>query len=122
MGKRIITVKMLKKSCMIEPLKALLNSSFRVMWPRATSVQVTVVPIFAPITIGMAHLTESMPDATKATTIDVVVPELWIKLVARIPMNNPTKGLDVVVIRRSAKPLPKPVKAWPIRLIETKNK
>ena len=74
-------------------------------------MQVTVVPIFAPITIGMAHLTERMPEATKATTIDVVVPELWIILVAKIPINKPTKGLDVVVIRRWAKGSPNPLKA-----------
>jgi hypothetical protein len=121
-GKRIATANMLKKSCITEPLNALLNSSFRVMWPRATSVHVTVVPILAPITIGIALLMERTPDATKATTMDVVVPELCIMLVARIPMNKPTKGLEVVAIRRWAKPLPKPLKAWLIRLIEIKNR
>jgi len=70
----------------------------------------------------MALLTERTPEATKATTIDVVVPELWIRLVARIPMNRPTKGLEVVVIRRWAKPSPKPLKAWLIKLMLTKNK
>ena len=83
---------------------------------------VMLVPILAPIIIGMALLIERVPAATKATTIDVVVPELWIILVAKMPMNKPTKGLEVVVIRRWANPSPKPWKVWLIRLILTKNK
>ena len=91
------------------------------MWPRATSVHVTVVPIFAPMTIGIALLMERTPDATKTTTMDVVVPELWIILVTRIPMNKPTKGFEVVAIRPSAKGAPKPLKAWLIRLMLIRN-
>ena len=37
-------------------------------------------------------------------------------------MNNPTKGFDVVVMRASAKGLPKPLKAWLMRLMLIKNK
>jgi len=42
-------------------------------------------------------------------------------LVARIPMNRPTKGLEVVLIRFSANSLPKPLKAIPIRPMLTKR-
>ena len=117
----MMTVNRLKKSCMVAPPSARLNSSFLVMWPKATSMQVTVVPMFAPMIIGTALLIESTPEATKATTIDVVVPELWIILVTKIPINKPTKGFEVVAIRPSAKGAPKPLKAWLIRLMLTRN-
>jgi hypothetical protein len=41
-----------------------------------TRVLVTVVPIFAPIIIGIAFSKFTTPPATKPTTMDVVVDEL----------------------------------------------
>jgi hypothetical protein len=55
-----------------------------------------VVPMFAPITIGTALSKFKAPPATSPTTMDVVVEELWIRLVATIPMSNPAKGLEVI--------------------------
>ena len=57
---------------------------------------VMVVPMFAPITIGTALSKFKAPPATSPTTMDVVVEELWIRLVATIPMSNPAKGLEVI--------------------------
>jgi hypothetical protein len=62
------------------------------------------------------------PEATIPTTIEVVVDELWMILVAKIPINNPTKGSEVVRIRSSAKVRPKPLKAAPIRPMLTRNR
>tara|TARA_B100000315_G_C14587041_1_gene593576 strand:+ start:963 stop:1157 length:195 start_codon:yes stop_codon:yes gene_type:complete len=62
------------------------------------------------------------PEATIPTTIEVVVDELWTRLVARIPIKRPIKGLEVVLIRPSAKSLPKPLKAEPIKPILTKKR
>jgi len=110
-GKRINAVRRLKISCIVEQLSARLNSSLLVTWLMATSVFVTVVPMLAPMTIGMALRTLNAPEATNATTIEVVVEELCIMLVAKRPTNRPINGLDVVRIRYSANPLPKPLKA-----------
>jgi hypothetical protein len=62
------------------------------------------------------------PELTIPTIIDVVHDELWTILVANIPINRPTKGFDVVLIRSSAKPLPKPLRAVPIRPMPRRNK
>ena len=53
---------------------------------------------------------------------DTVGGELWIMLVANMPINRPTNGLDVVLIKFSANPLPNPLKATPIRPTLTKKK
>ena len=66
--------------------------------------------------------TDEKSKAKVAILGKVVVDELWTKLVAKIPINKPTKGLEVVRSKFSAKPLPKPLKAAPIRPILTKNK
>ena len=68
---------------------ARLNSSRRVTWPNATSVLVTVVPMFAPMMIGMALPAVITWLATMPITIEVVVDEDCIMLVARMPMNRP---------------------------------
>jgi hypothetical protein len=39
-----------------------------------------------------------------------------------MPINKPTNGLEVVLIRLSAKPLPTPLKAAPIRAMLMKKK
>jgi hypothetical protein len=56
--------------------------------------------------MGMAFATFNAPPATSPTTIDVVEEDDWTMEVARIPMNNPTKGFVVVAIRVSANPSP----------------
>ena len=91
------------------------------MWPTETSVFVTLVPMLAPMTIGIAPLTSSAPPATRPTAIEVVVDELWTRLVARMPMKRPTKGLEVVVRSCSANPRPKNLKESPISVMLTKN-
>lgn len=113
---------MLKKSCTILAPNALLNSLLFVICPKDTSVLVMVVPIFAPITIGMAVSRVSAPPATNPTTKEVVVDELWIKLVATIPIIKPEKGFDVIVINVSANPCPKDLKEWPRSLILNRNR
>jgi hypothetical protein len=55
---------------------ALLNSILLVICPMETNVFVIVVPILAPITIGMAFCRFKTPPATRPTTMDVVVEEL----------------------------------------------
>ena len=42
-----------------------------------TIVFVTDVPMFAPMTMGMAWGTWRMPEATMPTMMEVVVEELW---------------------------------------------
>jgi hypothetical protein len=76
------------------------------MCPKETIRFVTVVPMFAPITIGIAPATGKSPAPTSATTIEVVAEEDWMMLVTSIPKNNPTNGLAVECIKLSAKSLP----------------
>jgi hypothetical protein len=54
--------------------------------------------------------------------MDVVVEELWIKLVATIPINNPANGLSVIVIIVRAKSPPNNLKECPSNLIPRRNK
>ena len=58
-------------------------------------VLVIVVPMLAPIIIGMALSTEIDPAATNAITSDVLVELLCSRAVIRIPMKSPLKGFDV---------------------------
>jgi hypothetical protein len=83
-----------------------------------TMVFVIVVPILAPMMMGIAPGNVSTPPATSPTVIEVVVDELWIILVARMPMRSPTRGLDVVLMRVSAKPFPIILKEDPMSWIE----
>jgi hypothetical protein len=64
--------------------------------------------------MGIALATFNAPPATNPTTIEVVDEEDWMMEVARIPMNRPTKGLVVVAISVSAKPLPNILSEVPI--------
>jgi len=66
----------LKKSCTVPPVIAFLNSSRRPIWPNDTNVFVTVVPIFVPMTMGIAVSMGIIPEPTMPTTIEVVVDEL----------------------------------------------
>jgi hypothetical protein len=78
--------------------------------------------MFAPIIMGIALGTVSTPPPTKPTTMEVVVEELWISEVASIPMNKPTSGLEVLVIRVSARSLPNIFIEVPIRSMLNRNK
>ncbi|CSA26628.1 Uncharacterised protein [Vibrio cholerae] len=73
-GRKISTARRLKKSWMVALAKARRNSSLQRIWPRLTRVLVTVVPILAPITIGIAVSTGN-PPATRPTIIEVTVLE-----------------------------------------------
>jgi len=68
----------------------------------------------APMMMGIALGTFNAPPATSPTTIEVVDEDDWMMEVERIPMNKPTKGLVVVAIRVSAKPLPNILREVPI--------
>lgn len=56
---------------------------------------VMVVPTFAPIMIGIALSNVIAPEATNATTSDVVVELLCSIAVMSKPMNKPANGFDV---------------------------
>ena len=51
---------------------------------------VTVVPMLAPMTMGIALGMVRLPPPTRATTTDVVAEELWTTDVERIPTTRPT--------------------------------
>lgn len=72
------TARMLKLSCTVAAAKARRNSSPLRTWPKLTNVLVNEVPIFAPITIGIAML-KGKPPATIPTIIEVTVLELLFK-------------------------------------------
>ena len=111
-GNNINTASTLKKSWTVAAANARLNSFPRFICPMETMMLVTVVPIFAPMIIGIALLRgkKIMPVLVVAlaipTMIDVVVEELWNMVVAKIPMNKATKGSLVVVIISLAKSPP----------------
>jgi hypothetical protein len=75
--------------------RAFLNSVRFVTNPRDTNVLVSVVPIFAPITTGIALGKLKKPEDTTATIIVVTVELLCIRAVLNKPMNKPIKGLEV---------------------------
>ena len=102
-----MTANTLKKSCTVAAAKARLNSLPRLICPMETIMLVTVVPIFAPIIIGIAPVKVTAPPETIPTMIDVVVEELWNKVVAKIPMNREIKGSLVVLMISFAKSPPK---------------
>jgi hypothetical protein len=88
-----------------------------------TRVAVVVVPIFAPMMMGMASSMERVPDATSPTTIVVVVEELWMMPVATNPRMSPATGSDTVLMSCSANPLPAILKAVLINsILEKKRK
>ena len=74
-----------------------------------------VVPILAPIMMGMALDKVMEFDATRATTMAVVVELLWMRAVINKPINNPVKGLDVAKIMVSTAFFPKCCKELIIR-------
>lgn len=68
---------------------------------------VIVVPILAPIIMGIALSSVTDPDATSATTRAVVVELLCNIAVMSNPMNRPVNGLDVATRIVSAAFFPK---------------
>ena len=74
-GNKIITTITLKKSCIVEAANALLNSCSLRTCPKDTSVFVTVVPMLAPMTIGIAYSRLKTPLPTNPTIVDVVTDE-----------------------------------------------
>ena len=85
----------LKRSWTVPAATAFLNSLVFVMYPIDTMVLVRVVPILAPITMGIALERLMVPDATAATAKVVVVLLLCKSAVASKPMNKPMYGLEV---------------------------
>ena len=84
-------------------------------------VEVMVVPMLAPITIGIAFVRDKEPEATTAT-MSVVVVELLCKIaVASNPMKSPTNGFDVTSKMDFAAPSPSTLKPTLIMWIENKN-
>ena len=75
-GNIIITARMLKKSCTVDAAKARLNSFPLFICPTETMVFVTVVPILAPMIIGIAPEIPRAPLLTMPTIKEVVVEEL----------------------------------------------
>ena len=73
------------------------------MWASAAMVLVTVVPMFAPMIMGMAWVTESglSAAATKPTMVAVVTEELCTSVVARMPTINAVNGFSVAVKNES---------------------
>ena len=103
----MMVVRMLKKSWYVPAATALRNSFFLAMNPSETIVLVMVVPMLAPMMMGMAPRKETDPDATNATTIEVVAELLCKIALTNKPMNNPVKGLVVASSIVSAAVLPR---------------
>lgn len=80
-----------------------------------------VVPMLAPITIGIALVKSIDPLATMATIIDVVVELLCKIAVANNPINKLIKGLEVTESIGFTLPLPKCPKEEISRSIENKK-
>ena len=120
-GRNTTIVNKLKKSCIVAAVNALLKSSFLVTKVRETRTFVIVVPMFAPITIGMAASMDITPLPASPTINEVVVDELWIILVTRIPVKRPAKGLEYKLISCSAKSLPNSLKEVPVNLIPSRK-
>ena len=116
------TARILKKSWTTPAPNALLNSIRLEICPNDTKVFVIVVPMLAPIIIGIAVSIVNAPPATSPTTSDVVVEELCIILVATIPIINPENGFVVILISVSANPCPNELNECPKSFIESKNK
>lgn len=114
---------MLKKSWQPAIENALSNSSRRPMCANETTVQVTVVPILAPIIIGtaLANGRGFSGAATSPTIIDVDTDELCTSVVASTPTKIPTKGFAVRLKKLSRKSVPNSLNPSPSPLTPSKN-
>merc|ERR1711892_839450 len=81
----------LNMSCTLAQAKAFLNCSLSPAWVKATMILVTLVPMLAPMIMGMAVLTGA-PAETSPTMIEVDVEEDWTRTVTRTPIITPTIG------------------------------
>ena len=84
-----------------------------------TIVLVMVVPMLAPMTMGMAPSMEIAPPATMPTISEVVVELLCTSDVARTPINSPTSGKEVAVRIFSENSFPNSLKEWPMAPMPT---
>ena len=93
------------------------------MCPSDTSVDVTVVPMFAPMIMGTALASGSglSGAATSATTIEVVTDELCMIVVASNPTINPMNGFSVVRKKLSRRSLPSSSKPSPSPLTPSRK-
>ena len=105
-GKTSATARMLKKSCMVAAAKARRNSSLRRECPSETRLLVMVVPMLAPMIMGAAISTVSVPAPTSVTSVAVVTEDDCTSTVARMPANSPARGLVTFSSSRSWKPAP----------------
>ena len=100
-GRRTATAITLKKSCTVAAANARLNSAGCLMWPSDTRVLVTVVPMFAPMIIGIAASTLMPFVATSPTITDVEADDDWTSTVPRMPTQRPAIGLLTLENKRS---------------------
>lgn len=117
-----MTVRVLKKSWYVPAATARLNSFFLLINPNDTIVLVMVVPMFAPMMMGIALCSVIDPEATSATTSEVVVELLCNIAVIRRPMNKPVKGFEVASKIVSATFLPRCCSEEVMRSSENKNR
>ena len=91
------------------------NSSLRPAWASDTTVAVTVVPMLAPMIIGIAWASGSgfSGAATRPTTMAVVTDELWTTVVASNPTISPKNGFEVAAKKLSMKSRPSSWKPSP---------
>ena len=111
----------MNKSCVIAVENASLNSLRLAIKLSDTKLLVIVVPILAPITIGMAVDRSIEPDATIATAIDVVVELLCIMAVIINPINKLIKGFSANVKKERMVSSPICLAKLTNRSIEIKN-
>ena len=79
-----------------------------------------VVPMFAPIIMGVACIRVITPALTRPMTITEVAEELWIIAVTPAPMPTPEKRLLLIRSKRRFIPIPALFsKASPIKFIPT---
>ena len=123
-GRATATIMRLKKSCTVAAAKARRKALPWRKWPIETTVFVIVVPMLAPMIIGMAVFRDRAvpPDCpTRETMVDVLVLELCTSTVARVPTAKPAKGLETPENSSWAVSLPRALMAEPIRRIEMRN-
>merc|ERR1719238_1135894 len=92
-GRRTRTERKLNMSWTVAAAKARRNSSRSVDCASATIVEVTDVPMLAPMMSEMACLTVKRSAATMVMTIEVEVEDDWTRTVTRTPTSMPAIGL-----------------------------
>ena len=100
---------------------ARINSFFLVIKLSDTILLVSVVPILAPIMMGIALCRSNDPEATNATIMEVVVELLWISAVTSRPIKRLIKGLAVTSSIDATVPAPIYPRDVTSRSMETRN-